>query len=101
MNHDERERYVTRNKILTLLSDDEVARVSMLEAATRLDKGDEYLDLDALYQGVQRCAGSETPMARVLPRRAIRQETWSRILRELAGAQVALPPSGGRTDDSY
>jgi hypothetical protein len=99
--HDDRERYLTRRRVLDLVSDDEIARVSMAESALRLEDGDVYLDLDALERGVQRAVGPNTPMTRVLPRRAVGERTWEKILRELAGTQVAAPPSGGRTDDSY
>jgi hypothetical protein len=99
--NDERNRYLTRERVLNLVSDDEIARVSMAESAPRLDNGEQYLDLDALEQGVQRAFGSNTPMGRVLPRKAVGESTWCKILRELAGARVAPPPSGGRTDSSY
>jgi hypothetical protein len=98
--HDERDRYLTRDKVLKLLSDDEIARVSTAESGAHLDPGAEYLELEALERGVQRAVGSDMPMGGVLPRKSVHEETWGRILRELARAQVALPHSGGRTDSS-
>lgn len=96
---DERNRYLTRDTVLKLLSDDEIARVSTAESAPRLGDGDEYLDLDALDQGVRRAPRADTLMGRVLPRKAVQEETWSKILRELAGADIASPPSGGQVND--
>jgi hypothetical protein len=95
---DERTRYVTRDSVLKLLSDDEVARVSTAESSAQLEPGAEYLDLEALDGGVRRALGSDTPMGRILPRKAVQEETWGRILRELARDEVAIPHSGGRTD---
>ena len=54
MKNDERTAYVTRDTILKLLSDDEVAKVSTAETASRLADGDEYLDLEHLDKGVRR-----------------------------------------------
>jgi hypothetical protein len=96
---DELNRYLTRDKVLKLLSDDEIARVSTAESAPRLGDGDEYLDLEALDQGVRRAPRADTLMGRVLPRKAVQEETWSKILRELAGAAIASPPSGGEVND--
>lgn len=100
MKQDERSRYLTRDRVLKLLSDEEVARVSTAESAARLEQGEEYLDLEALESGVHR-AFENTPMGRILPKKAVREETWAKILRELAGGKIAAPHSGGRTDSSY
>ena len=86
--------HVTRNTILKLLSDEEVAQVSTAETTSELTEGQEYLDLEHLDQGVQ-CANSATRIAmpNVLPRSAISSETWSKILAELArkGRAVQTP----------
>jgi len=71
---------VTRETILKLLSDDEVAHVSTAEAAASLPEGDEYLDLEDLARGVRKAPGATPPMGQVLPRRAVREATWSKIL---------------------
>jgi hypothetical protein len=89
---DERTRYLIRDKLLKLLSDDEIARVSTAESADRLEPGAEYLDLEALDQGVRRALGSDTPMGRILPRKAVQEETWGRILSELDRAEVGTTP---------
>jgi hypothetical protein len=80
--------YETRDRILKLLSDDEVASVSTAETAAKLEDGDEYVDLEELAEGVQRAPGTGTPMGRVLPRNAVQEKTWSKILMEL---QVLRP----------
>lgn len=92
MKNDKRSEYVTRDGILKLLSDDEVARVTTAEAAVQLPDGDEYLDLEQLKRGVQRASRANTSMGRVLPRKAVHENTWSKILKQLAAAcQVPAP----------
>jgi len=83
MKSDKRTEYVMRDIILKLLSDDEIARVSTAETAPRLADGDEYLDLEQIEQGVQRAGGAPTPMGRVLPRKAVHENTWKKILAHL------------------
>lgn len=85
MNNEQRATYVTRDSILNLLSDDEVARVSNAASAPRLREGDEFLDLDALPRGVQRAHG-RTELGGVLPRNAVHEDTWSKILTQLESA---------------
>jgi hypothetical protein len=74
---------VTRERILALLSDAEVARVS--NAAFQLRPGEEYLELTHLERGVE-CAGAQgsrlgvVALAQVLPKSAIEASTWARIL---------------------
>jgi hypothetical protein len=80
---------VTRDAILILLSDQEVARVSNAEAANSLAAGHDYIDLQCLDRGVQRATGStQAVMGHVLPRSAVGGETWAKI--------VAILPSGSR-----
>jgi hypothetical protein len=78
---------VARDSILKLLSDEENAQVSTAEAASRLTEGAEYLDLEHLDQGVQRAKAStaKARMGHVLPRSAVSEETWRKILAQLAG----------------
>lgn len=85
---DKRSDYTTRDSILKLLSNDEVARVSTAEMAVHLGEGDEYLDLEQLGRGVRRAHASDQPMASVLPRKAVLPETWSRILTELEAPRL-------------
>jgi hypothetical protein len=88
MNTDKRTSYVTRDSILKLLSDDEIARVSTAETAAHLTNGDEYLDLEKLDQGVRHANGTPTPMGRVLPRKSVHAQTWSKILTHLESARA-------------
>ena len=81
--------YVTRDSILKLLSDDEVARVSTAETAVNLASGDEYIDLERLDKGGKRAAGkadASSPMGHVLPRKAVREATWAAIVALLDAA---------------
>jgi 2TM domain len=83
----QRAEQVTRDSILKLLTDEENAKVSTAEAASRLTEGAEYLDLEHLDQGVQRAkaATAKARMGHVLPRSAVSEETWRKILAQLAG----------------
>jgi hypothetical protein len=96
MNGPTRTDHVVRENILRLLSDDEVASVSHLEATGRLLDGEEYLDLEQLGRGVQNDFGtSATPMGHVLPRRAVHPATWERILEQVAVFHAASTRTGG------
>ena len=90
MKNDDLEQYLSRHGILSLLSDAEVARVSTAETAQGLSDGDEYLDLEHLDWGVQRAPGAGTPMGRVLPRKALQEGTWGKILRHLAAQSISI-----------
>ena len=85
MSDAERREQVTRDSILKLLSDEENARVSTAETASGLIEGEEYLDLEDLDQGVQRAKAStaKAKMGHVLPRSAVSEETWGKILVQL------------------
>ena len=85
MTDTKRTEQVTRDAILNLLTDEETARVSTAEVATRLTEGAEYLDLEHLDQGVQRAkVATAVKMGHVLPRSAVSAETWRKILAQLA-----------------
>jgi len=86
MQNTTRSEYLTRDRVLKLLSDQEVASVSTAETADRLADGDEYLDLEHLHDGVQRAGSSAAPMGRVLPKKAIHEGTWDKLLQQLATA---------------
>ena len=88
MNTDMRSENIARERVLTLLSDDEVASVSTAETATRLLDGEEYLDLEQLERGVQQAKIAGPVMGRVLPRRAVHKDTWSKILTHLTPQQA-------------
>ena len=88
MTTQERTAYLTRNGVMNSLSDDEAASVSNAECAASLTEGAEYLDLQHLDQGVQRAQGS-TDMGRVLPRSAVHEATWAKILQVVGEASSA------------
>ena len=79
--------YVTRDSIMKLLSDDEVARVSTAETALRLSEGEDYLDLERLDRGVQQALGLTPVVGRTLPRKAVHEITWIKIMAKLAAAR--------------
>lgn len=81
MKADKRPEYITRDTILKLLSDEEIARVSTAEAAIQLADGEEYVDLEEPDQGVRRALGkAAVPMGHVLPRKAVHEHTWRQIV---------------------
>jgi hypothetical protein len=81
-----------RDRILKLLSDEEIARVSTAEAGNALPDGAEFVDLEQLGRGVQQAkatapaargvqrAQAVSPLARLVPRSAVRPETWSNVV---------------------
>jgi hypothetical protein len=79
---------VTRDSILKLLSEEELANVSNIEAGTRLPNGAEYLDLMRLDQGVQQAHGAAMDMSHLLPKSSLQEPTWAKILSQLAPAHV-------------
>jgi len=83
-NDERRTEYLTRDRILKMLSDDEVARVSAAEGTARLKDGEEYLDLDHLERGVQEARnGTAVSLGGALPKSAVQEATWTRILGQL------------------
>jgi hypothetical protein len=76
--------YASTEQIMGLLSDEEVARVSNAEAIGQLRNGDEYIDLMHLESGVRRAIGSSQPTGKLLPRKAVHEKTWTKILTRLA-----------------
>jgi len=78
MNVDQRIAHQTRDEIMSLLSEDELGFVSTAEQG-RIPEGDEYLDLEHLELGVLR-AEPDTPASHMLPRTAVSDATWARIL---------------------
>jgi len=73
--------YTTREAVLALLSDAEVARVANLESAALLADGEEYIDLAGPERGVLRARpGQPLDMGHVLPRSALRDQTWASVV---------------------
>ncbi|HEY8088710.1 MAG TPA: hypothetical protein VIF09_12715 [Polyangiaceae bacterium] len=78
---------LTRESILGLLTDTEVAKVSRAEGEPRLVEGDEYVDLEDVGAGVQLVqAVARTPPGRALPRSAVSDGTWAKIVKAVAGS---------------
>lgn len=86
MSDAQRAAYVARDTILTLLSDEENAKVSNAEGAVKLAEAEEYIDLEHLDRGVQRAEAvtAKDTMGHILPRSAVSSETWNKILAQLA-----------------
>lgn len=80
--------YLTRERVMKLLADGEHIDFSQREPSDSLRNGDEYLDLDQLAHGVQRARAGVVPAGQVLARKAIHEDTWRRILRQLSAAQA-------------
>lgn len=93
MNSNLRTANVTRENVLKLLSDNEVASVSTAETALRLLDGEEYLDLEHLDRGVQKTSKLPTVMAGVLPRRTVHKDTWGKIVALLGQPSSATKPA--------
>ncbi|HEX7478467.1 MAG TPA: hypothetical protein VF331_11715 [Polyangiales bacterium] len=87
MNTNKRIEYVTRDQIMKTLSDAEVASVSTAETALHLADGEEFLDLAQLGKGVQRAVAT-TATGRVLPKKAVHEKTWTKILTNLTTAHA-------------
>jgi len=85
-----------RERILAMLSDTEMARVSSAEGPGTLEEGEEYIDLEQLEQGVKQADGANSPIGHVLPKRAVRRETWSEILTHMPKPSAAPPASTRR-----
>ncbi|MBL8685230.1 MAG: hypothetical protein JNK05_38990 [Myxococcales bacterium] len=83
MKTNQRTDYLTRDSLMKLLSDEEVAKVSTAETAAKLADGEEYVDLEQLTKGVQRSHGAVVSMGTVLPRSAVHEQTWSKIVTQL------------------
>jgi hypothetical protein len=78
---------LNREAILSLLTDGEVAKVSRAEGEHRLIEGDEYIDLEDIDSGVQLVqAAPRTAPGRALPRSAVADETWAKIVKAVARA---------------
>jgi hypothetical protein len=89
MDHKIKSAYETRDQVLKLLSDDEIARVSTAEGEARLADEEEYIDLAAPLNGVRRVHGvMQLTMGKVLPRSAVSAATWAKIVARF-GARFA------------
>jgi hypothetical protein len=80
MTVDSRRKAVSREEIQALLSDAEIARVSRAEGDARLVEGDEYVDLEDVAAGVHQVHATSIRPARALPRSAVSEGTWAKIV---------------------
>ncbi len=73
-------RYRTRQALQELLSPEELAQVARIEGEARLVPNEEYIDLSRPERGVLIASANQaTDMVHVLPRSALRPETWAKI----------------------
>jgi hypothetical protein len=77
---DAKKEALTREAVLALLSDAEVAKVSRAEGEPRLVEGDEYVDLEDLSAGVRQVHAKSTRARNALPRSAVSDATWAKIV---------------------
>jgi hypothetical protein len=91
MSNDRRTESLPREGFWKLISDDEAGSACAVETAVGLSDGDEYLDLRRLAGGVCRAQGTAGATGHVLPRKAVPEDTWTRIV-----AQLAALPSRSR-----
>jgi hypothetical protein len=89
MTSERRNRNLTRDGILKMLSTEEAASVTSAETAAPLMDGEVYVDLMRLDQGVRRARGETTPMRPVLPKKAVHEKTWASIVQRIAALQDA------------
>lgn len=81
--------YLTRSHLLALLTDAEVERVSRAETAKPLAAGEHYVDLGHPEQGVHIATGRNgVSGANVLLKRSVGDQTWRKIVAELAPPHV-------------
>jgi hypothetical protein len=80
MTPDSKRKAVTREHIQSLLSDAEIAKVSRAEGESRLVEGDEYVDLEDVAAGVHQVHATSIRPARALPRSAVSEATWAKIV---------------------
>jgi hypothetical protein len=80
MSPDRKKEAITREAILALLTDAEVAKVSRAEDAPRLIEGDQYVDLEDLAAGVRQVHEKPPRASHALPRSAVSEVTWAKIV---------------------
>ncbi len=80
MSPDLKKEMITREAILALLSDAEVAKVSRAEDAPRLIEGDEYVDLEHPAAGVRQVHATSPRAVHALPRSAVSEATWAKVV---------------------
>jgi hypothetical protein len=92
MSTDLRSNQITRDKILRLLSDREIASASTAETTAHPLEGEEFLDLEDLDQGVRSAEAPTPAMSHLLLRRSVHSDTWTKILAQLPAFHAAKAP---------
>lgn len=82
----------TRQSVIALLDEEELAKVSTAVSAEALSEGDEYLDLEQLHLGVLHAHRLPEARGGVLPRKAVPAGTWLAVLEHLHEAGVSERP---------
>jgi hypothetical protein len=78
----DKDKYIAREAILELLSDEEAARVATAESVPPIE-GDEYIDLSDIASGIHQVHGAAKPLPSILPRSAVSDATWTRIVERI------------------
>lgn len=81
-----RDKFITRDALMDTLSDEEISSVSGAEAHPNLVPGEEYLDLAHLGLGVRLAAEGDSTLRNVVPRRAVPDGTWHKLVKQLKKA---------------
>ncbi len=75
----------TREAVLMLLTDGEMARLRAMHRGPPLGEGEQYVNLEDVEGGVRRVhAGTSVVVHNLVPRRAVGAVTWSRMCKLLA-----------------
>lgn len=91
--------YSRRHAVLQLLSDEDIARISTREGGALLSEGEEYVDLRRPERGAMRVDPGQTPepdVGTVLPRSAVSDATWEKILLAVHEGWTPGGAGGGR-----
>ena len=81
--------FVTRDEILKLLWDDEAGNLAIEDEGGWLSRGEEYVDLVHLPQGVHRAlTNNAANMKDFIRRRSLSDQTWSKLCSLLVGETV-------------
>jgi hypothetical protein len=75
------------------LSNDELARLSILEPGARLEQGGIYLDLNRLAEGPFKALGGHeaTPANRIIAKRDTDFELWNRLVGDDSEPEIERP----------
>lgn len=80
--------YRVRRQVVELLSEAESARLEKILSTGILQDGEEYIEVDHVYLGVQRApAGMLLGRSRLILRRALDTGTWSQLVTLLDGVR--------------